>query len=424
MSPARTMSPRLPMARRRSRVPRGLQQLVQETVRVCRDPSLLLWSLYIFLFPVYVFKSGLPQPGDMLMLLLVPVVFLSGRNALTPAAIRPTRWLLLFTGYLILVNLVWTLAQNAWSLNTKDGFLITSTYYIYNATFFLCALVLYTRYRERFLWLTLQVTLATVVVQVLISFVFSKGGSRGAVLFNNPNQLGYYAVLSASILCLGRRKLGLGTLPATIGLLCSSYLALLSASKAALGAVAILVAVGLLSNPRFILVSVLGFMLLLVSSNRVTDAISAAQNRIETDESNSFFEERGYDRIVANKEYWLFGAGEGGYRRFKETTVIGSHELHSSAGTIFFCYGIIGTILFVQFAWAVVRGGRFKYILILLPAAAYGLTHQGLRFTLLWVLLAMFVALKDYERRPSSGAARRARPPRRPAFYPVGAKSQ
>lgn len=427
MNPTRAMSPPLPARRQRSRIPRGLEQLLRETVRVCRDPSLLLWSLYILLFPVYIFKSGLPQPGDMLMLLLVPVVFLSGRNSLFRDAIGPTRWVLLFTGYVILVNLVWSVAQNAWSMNTKDGFMMTSTYYIYNVVFFLCALVLYTRYRERFLWLTLQVTLATVVLQVLISFVYSKGGSRGSVLFNNPNQLGYYAVLSASILCLGRRKLGLGTLPATIGLLCSAYLALLSSSKAALGAVAILVAVGLLSNPRIIVVSVLGFMLLLVTSNRVTDAISAAQNRIETDESNSFFEERGYDRLMAHKEYWFFGAGEGGYRRFKETTVIGSHELHSSAGTIFFCYGIIGSILFIRFSWAVVRGGRFRHILILLPAAAYGLTHQGLRFTLLWVLLALFVALKDYERRqiPASKLAPPGRlPGRRPAFHPVGAKSQ
>ncbi|HTE53098.1 MAG TPA: hypothetical protein VK698_19730 [Kofleriaceae bacterium] len=403
---------------RRSRIPRGLQQLLVETMRVCRDPALLLWSLYILLFPLYVFKSGLPQPGDLLMVLLVPAVFMTGRNALFPAAIRPTRWLLLFTAYILLVNLVWTVVQDAYTLNTKDGFLLTCSFYIYNVTFFLCALVMYTRYRERFLWLTLQVTLASVVIQVLFSLVLARGGSRGEVLFNNPNQLGYYAVLSASILCLGRRQLGLRTLPATIGLMCSSYLALLSASKAALGAVAILVVVGLLSNPRFIIMSLIAFSLLLVSSDRLTDAITKARNRIDTDESAGFFEERGYDRILGNKEYWFFGAGEGGYRRFKETTIIGAHELHSSAGTIFFCYGIIGTILFVLFSWRVVQGSRFRYILILLPASAYGLTHQGLRFTLLWVLLAMFIALKDYERKPARVTVKRARPIGR--IHPVG----
>jgi hypothetical protein len=395
---------------RRGRIPRGIQQFIVETMRVMRDPALFLWSLYILLFPVYIFKSGLPQPGDILMLLLVPVVLATGRNRLFRDAIRPTRALLLFTAYVLLVNLTWSIALDSYTLNSKDGFLITPSYYIYNAVFFLVALVLYTRYRERFLWLTLQLTLASVVLQVLISFVYSKGGSRSAVLFNNPNQLGYFAILSASILCFGRRRLGLGTLPATIGMLAASYLALLSASKAALGATAILVIVGLVSNPRFIVVSALGFLLLMVSSDRVTEAITKARSRIDTDESASFFEERGYDRIVENKEYWFFGAGEGGYRRFKETSVIGAHELHSSAGTIFFCYGILGTLLFMAFAWRVIERGRARYVLMLLPAAAYGLTHQGLRFTLFWVLLAIFVALKDFERAPARQPARAPRP--------------
>ena len=390
---------------RRSRIPRGLQQFVAETGSVMRDPALLLWSLYILAFPLYVFKSGLPQPGDMLMVLLVPAVFMTGSNRLFSAAIAPTRALILFTVYVILVNLTWTIAMDSYTLDAKRGFLLTPTYYVYNAVFFLTALVMYTRYRERFLWLTLQLTLMSVGLQVFISFVFSRGSSRSSVLFNNPNQLGYFAILSASILCFGRRRLGLGTVPATIGLLCSAYLALLSSSKAALGATAILVIVGLLSNPRFIVVSALGALLLLFSSDKVTEAVDSARNRFATDESAGFFEERGYDRIIEHKEHWFFGAGEGGYKRFKDTTLIGSHELHSSAGTIFFSYGIIGTLLFGVFSWRVIRGGSLRYVLMLLPAAAYGLTHQGLRFTLLWVLLAMFVAFKDQQKRPA-----RARP--------------
>jgi hypothetical protein len=407
--------------KRRSRVPRGVLQFLREVLRVCRDPALLLWSLYILLFPVYVFKSGLPQPGDLLMILLVPAVFLGKKNRLFSAAIRPTRWLLLFTGYVVLSNLVWMVALDAWAISPKKGFLLTPTYYIYNTTFFLIALVMYTRYRERFLWLTLQLTLASAVIQAVISLFLFKTG-RGIVLFNNPNQLGYFAVLSASILCLGRRRLGLGTVPATIGLLASAYLALYSASKAALGATAILVIVGLLSNPRFIVVSLVGFLLLLVSTDKVEKALSGAQNRIANDETAGFFEERGYDRITGNKEYWLLGSGEGYYIRFRDTTVIGSHELHSSGGTVFFCYGIAGSFLFLGFVYQVMRGGRMRHILILLPASAYGLTHQGLRFTLFWVLLALFVALKDFERRPREAVAARAVGPPRP-LYPVGVKT-
>jgi len=390
----------------RRRIPRGVEQVLVETVRVIRDPALFLWSLYILLFPIYIFKSGLPQPGDILVVLLAPAVFLTGSNRLFPAAILPVRAILLFTGYMLLVNLTWTVALDAYALSTKTGFLITPTYYIYNVILFLIALVMYRRYRERFLWLTLQLTLVSVSLQVFISFFFSRGGIRGEVLFNNPNQLGYFAVLSASILCYGRRQLGLGTVPATIGLLASGYLSLLSSSKAALGATAILIIVGLLSNPRFVVVSVLGALLLLVSSSKVDEAMDRMRTRFATDETAGFFEERGYDRIMNHKEHWFFGAGEGGYKRFKHTTVIGSHELHSSGGTIFFSYGFIGTWLFALFCWRVVRRARPRYVLMLLPAIAFGLTHQGLRFTLLWVLLALFVSLKDYEQRPALAVER------------------
>jgi hypothetical protein len=36
--------------------------------------------------------------------------------------------------------------------------------------------------------------------------------------------------------------------------------------------------------------------------------------------------------------------------------------------------------------------------LLLVPAAAYGLSHQGMRFTLLWVLMACIVAIKEARR--------------------------
>ena len=37
---------------------------------------------------------------------------------------------------------------------------------------------------------------------MLVSFIFSRGLTRGAVLFNASNELGYFAVLSASIIVL------------------------------------------------------------------------------------------------------------------------------------------------------------------------------------------------------------------------------
>ncbi len=38
-----------------------------------RKPALLTWTIYLVLFPLYIFPSGLPQPGDLLVVLVVPL---------------------------------------------------------------------------------------------------------------------------------------------------------------------------------------------------------------------------------------------------------------------------------------------------------------------------------------------------------------
>jgi hypothetical protein len=75
--------------------------------------------------------------------------------------------------------------------------------------------------------------------------------------------------------------------------------------------------------------------------------------------------------------------------------MIGSHELHSSMGTLFFCYGILGTILFCIFLWRTTSGSGLRAWIIVAGVFAYGMTHQGLRFRLVWVLLGMVVALRE-----------------------------
>ena len=239
---------------------------------------------------------------------------------------------------------------------------------------------------------------------VAISFFYRSGGARESGLFDSPNQLGYFAGLGASVIVIGQRRLGISLQHATIGLCAALYLSLLSSSKAALGAVGILAVLGLFHRPRTIIVATLVFAALLQWSEHVQSALHGAVDRIRNDETLGFFEERGYDRIVNNPEYLLFGAGEGAMRRFKDTTLIGTHEIHSSGGTLFFCYGIVGVLLFVVFLLRVVEGMRLRFALLLLPALAYGITHQGLRFTFLWVLIAMMISLKNVERQRRAAA--------------------
>jgi hypothetical protein len=383
------------------KIPRTLAGVVQETARLLHDPRLLVWALFVFLIPFYVFSSGLPQPGDVLLIPLALLALRAWNGRLDRSIRRPFSTLLVFTLWVMIVDWGWALIQGNFGLFGPDTFLVFPIYYVYNTLVFLIVCVLYQRYGTRFLWLTLHVVLLTVVVQAAASLLIHRQQAfRGAGFFNNPNQLGFFALVAASILALGKRSLGLGTLKTGVGLTLCSYLALVSASRSAVIGIAILFALTVISSPRQIVVAALLIGGLAALGGPLSHAFEGTQQRLTANRypQFSFFEERGYDRILANKQYWLLGAGEGGTRRFVETTLIGATEIHSSLGTIFFCYGIVGIVIFLTFLLRVVERASLRSMLMLLPPLSYTIAHQGLRSTPLWILFGVFVCLKHSQR--------------------------
>jgi hypothetical protein len=266
--------------------------------------------------------------------------------------------------------------------------------------------------------------LVTVITQALATLVVHRGGLRGSGFFNNPNQLGFFALVMASVLALGKRNLGFGAIKSGVGITTCFYLALVSASRAAVIGCALLFAFSLLSNPRRILVvGLIGLGLGAIGGPIFEAAFDATHQRLTTDHFSelTFFEERGYDRILNHKEYWLLGAGEGGTDRFVDTTRIGASEIHSSIGTLFFSYGVVGIALFAVFLFRVARGATFRQWIILLPALSYTIAHQGLRSTPVWILFAVFVCFKQMhaeQRKQKRAAKLAARPTPPPAPIP------
>ena len=391
--------------------PISMRGVVAEIRKVFQHPPLLMWSLFIVFFPFYVGPAGLPQPADLLIVILVPVM-LSKWNGQLLGMGRTFKVLLLFTAYALFINMFWTFALGTFEINLKRGFLLSPTFYIYNSLMMFSFLLMYQRYGEWLLWVTTRVTILSVAIQVVLSFLVRDYAVRSSLMFNNPNQLGYYALLSACILLIAHQRLNLGTLQATLGLTGCCYLALMSASKAALGSIALLGIALIFARLRTMIVAMLVLGVLAFTSNPFSRAMEKAQQRIDNDQTYGLLEERGYDRVLQYPEYWLFGSGEGDYQRFSDTTVIGSHELHSSAATLFFSYGIIGLSLFGTFAWLALRRSSFKMMMIVLPSFAYGMVHQGLRFSLMWGLIGMMMALRHLE------AQKHLKPP--PAAPPLG----
>ena len=401
------------------RTPRTLRATLEEIVQLRRDPQLALWSLVVVLTPFYVFPSGVPQPADLLGFALLPMLWRRWNGRLPPALVKPLKALIVFMIYVVIVNVVWSFAITTFSTDAKQGFLLAPTYYLFNGMMFFTFLLMFQRYGERLLWLTVRLVLVSVFIQAAIALVLPRSLGRATVMFNNANQLGYYAVLSACIILLGQKRLKLSTLQVTAGLAACSYLALLSASKAALASIGALGIALLISKVRTIVVTSAVLVLLIATDNPFSAAIDRAQQRIENDQSLGFIQERGYDRIGEYPEYWIMGAGEGAYDRFREISAIGAHELHSSMATLFFCYGIVGVLLFLMYLWGTMSGSGIRAWVILGAALAYGMTHQGLRFRLLWLLLAMVAALRELDSRDRiarrmAQIAQRTPPPARP----------
>lgn len=366
-----------------------------------KSPPLLGWCLFLLLMPFYLFPVGLPQLDDFIVVLLVPTVFVTWNGRLGRQSVSVLRALLLFTAWVVLVNLAWILILANFG---KD--LRYPLFYIFNALTFLLALILHQRHQDSFIRLTLYCVFGSVVFQAAISLVIRTSSSRGTLFFDNPNQLGYYALLAACVIALTQRRMGFGLLKSGVGLTCCGYLALISASRSAVLGVVILAILTMFLNPRLILIGSFAAMVLVLVGGPLADAVETMQTRLNTahgDDQLSFFEQRGYDRIWTNKEYVLLGAGEGARVRFQENTIIKHAEIHSSIGTILFSYGLVGLTLFFVFLGRLVRGAALRSTMVLVPPLVYTIAHQGLRFTMLWVLFALFTALK--ERPPRAEAA-------------------
>ena len=360
---------------------------------LARNPGLVIWVFFVALTPFYVIQSGLPQPGDMLVFLLTPLVFMKWDGKLDRRASRTLRALLKFTAWVCVVNYGWALVVGKSSL--KD-YVIFPLFYAFNAAVFFSALVLARANAERFLRITVDVVIATIVFQVVASFFYRTDLYRGELFFNNPNQLGYYALLSACLIAISHRRLQLTRVRSGFAVAGCAYLAMLSASRASVAGILVLLAVLLFANPRTIILASLVAVGLLTLGGPLSDAIDAAQQRAleDRDPTSSFAEERGYDRLWRYPQHLVIGAGEGDLGRF---TDVGEkpHELHSSFGSLLFSYGVVGFALFVAFAARVVAGASRRDLLMLVPVLAYTLAHNGLRFTSFWVVLAMFAVLRN-----------------------------
>lgn len=370
-----------------------------------------LFVIFLVLTPVYVFGRGLPQPPDLLMAFLMAIL-VTGFVIRIPVHMDLYLVAGAFLAHVIIVNLFW------WVKMEEAAFALHAAYYTFNFGSFVVIVSLLKEFRERFITVCQVGFAIAVVFEIIALFVLSPATYRSVGTFYNPNQLGYWALLVSCCIVVLKRDQRLSLVDFAV--LCGAgYLTAASLSKGAmLSFVTLLVLALVCQRPKrpvkvlFLALAFVGTTAALADTALIERFLSQGvpgkiAERLSDigGQADDTLAGRGYDRIWRYPEHLVFGAGEGAHWRFSLSRVnpqLDQLELHSTLGTVLFSYGIVGFALFLALLAVVFRRAPLAHALYSLPIWMYGMTHQGLRDTMLWVFLALVFGLARYAPRPLS----------------------
>lgn len=363
-----------------------------------------LWMLFLLVRPVRLFPNGYPQIADFLLVFLLGLTCAVGGFRVPRRSIS----LLLTLGSLVLLTLM---VNASWAaLSGEWGRLVFSAFFAYNLFAFTQVFLLYQSLRIHFVRATAIALYAALVIQA-VAIVVSGGvaTARSVGLFENPNQLGYFALLAGCIiyvcaLFLPTRNWLASSMPLCLMLVL--FETCVSLSRGAIIGAGLLALGWLLTTRKTAGVLMLSSLTLFVGGGVavVGSVIEKVEERFRDDRLGSTESQlgvRGYDRIFKNPELVLFGAGEGG--RSGHFDSVHDGEMHSTLGTLLFSYGILGVLLFLLLHLQVLIGNWQAAAVTLTPVAAYSLSHYGLRQAEFWILIGILGTLKLDTQHPYHG---------------------
>jgi len=300
----------------------------------------------------------------------------------------------------------------SWAIIDGDGALaFPALYYVYNLVVGV-AVILFFRGRQATEKVLIFSFVAALLLSLLGVIVDLGSASRVTGWFNNPNQLGYFSLLSIAIVAVASR-FSLSSPVAMVGILSGLIAAMAASSLAVWGGVALLSIAYLVANAKGIggflkgVVAIMATMVLVLvidvsQQGALLGNVEARLDRAPVKVAE-VVQERRYDRVFAHPEYWFLGAGEAhqSHDRFGEYA---GAEVHSSLGTLLLAYGLGPLILFLVMLGIILVRSPVAVGLVLLGVMFYSLTHMGLRFTPFWIfLVAVYIFHVDRKDRRSVG---------------------
>lgn len=356
-------------------------------------------TVFFLISPVYVLRSGLPQPSDyFIVLALVPafILYIVGKKGgKLPLHILVGLFFVGLTFFINMVNYVYY---------PDFRFILQSVIYIYNFGLFLFCFHMFKVYPEEMRKNVYFVLVIIIFAQFISVEFFPDDKWRQTGLLNNPNQLCYWSFLTLMMIIVLKTGQKLTLLDYGLFFILF-YLESKGLSKAGMIVFALTLLIVSFTPQftragRYMLLLLLGAVIYsgisnydnLVGVTQDIDTFQRIEARLSTfgQDSDDSFDAREYDRPLNFPAYLVLGAGEGAYHRFRERG--DANEIHSGLVTVFFSYGILGGILFCTFMGIIFLRLPWYYGAFVVLIFAYGIPHQHLRFSHFWLLLGMLEA--------------------------------
>lgn len=362
--------------------------------------SSLILQLYCVLSIFYVYKSGYPQPADILIAAAIGVALMFFVMKKSWVVTLPIALGLLFAFCTFIINVT------NYVLWPDRQFILSSLYYIFNMGIFAFSYSLFKKTKGELAPALVTALIIAICLECIFVFMLNASENGRAIgTFNNPNQLSYWALLVFCLLVALRYPLTFKWYDyGLIGIL--FLIEMESLSKAALISfmvVFISVAFTRLVNNFGRAILIMIFLALVsfavFSIESITGTVANLDNIQKTvtrlaeigQDSDDNLEARGYNRIPENPQFLILGAGEGGYDRF----TVGAFELHSGIATLFFSYGISGMVIFGFFLLSILWRLPPIFWILVFSIMLYGLTHQNIRFSFFWLFLGIITAVGE-----------------------------
>ena len=371
-----------------------------------------IFTLSLVLVPFYSFKSGGLQFVDIPVVLIVLYTLFTNRKQEIEYIKRP---LIAFSTFLIFAIVVNVFHY----IDTTDLFYIQASLWLIYAFFlFFSCIILFYRLLNNSYFLKcfyFGLLISTFVPLLFIYTARSEPILRYNLSFNNPNQLALFAVLVwAMILALNNyyqkniESLQLNKLLRRITLICfclSHCFVVLSASRAGFISIILLDFMSLSffkKNTRILLIIFLVVLspLLILRSNGNDSTNLFLFERLKGHDFSNILRQRINRLSELNDFSLIIGKGKSGTE--EANTAIGETkklEVHNTIFDIMFSYGLVGVCLF---AWFLIAYFRVAFLnkfncLILISLLPFHLSHNLIRFRLLWILYALLYCISQIQ---------------------------